>query len=366
MLDRETIAAAAPHARRLGVEPAALLAVIEVESNGVVFAQVGKRNEPLIRWEGHYFDRRLSGEARDKARRLGFAHPRAGGVKNPGSQAARYKLLIRAAEIDSQAAFESCSWGVGQVMGAHWKVLGFNTVSELVNLARSGVSGQIELMARFIEQNGLQRALQRRDFAAFARAYNGPNYAKLGYDRKIASAYRRYAATPDKRVSDNVTGMLRVGSRGLRVRELQQLLTRAGFPVSVDGDFGQATERSLRAFQAAEGLVEDGLAGPATMRGLERYRQGPRDEPGKQALTEIPQVRAGVTTGLGGAAGLEAARGIVTDANSQLYGLPGVEWLSTGLALAAVALAIGGIIYAARGWWQSRKTYEDGEHEELI
>ena len=43
----------------LGVEPAALLAVAEVESNGQAFALIAGQREPLIRFEGHYFNRNL-------------------------------------------------------------------------------------------------------------------------------------------------------------------------------------------------------------------------------------------------------------------------------------------------------------------
>ena len=39
-------------AERIGVEPAALLAIAEVESGGKAFAIVGGRPEPLIRFEG--------------------------------------------------------------------------------------------------------------------------------------------------------------------------------------------------------------------------------------------------------------------------------------------------------------------------
>lgn len=83
MFDDAPVAAAHAHAARLEVEPTALLAVAEVEAAGYVFAEVGGRREPLIPWEGHYFDKRLKGIARDQARAKGLAHPRAGKVKKP-------------------------------------------------------------------------------------------------------------------------------------------------------------------------------------------------------------------------------------------------------------------------------------------
>ena len=125
-------------AQEFGIEPAALLAVAEIESGGSVFAMIDGKEEPLIRFEGHYFDRRLSGDAQEMARAAGLASPNAGEVANPASQAARWRLLARAAEIDRKAAYESVSWGLGQVMGAHWAWLGFADVDALVAEARDG------------------------------------------------------------------------------------------------------------------------------------------------------------------------------------------------------------------------------------
>lgn len=195
MFDTKTMEAIMAVAMELGVEPAALAAVVQIESGGRTHAMIEGRREPLIRFEGHYFDRRLSGERRERAREEGLASPQAGKVANPASQAARWKLLGRAAAIDRAAAYESASWGVGQVMGAHWAWLGHASVDALVGEARSGVVGQVRLMGRYITKAGLAGALKSHDWAAFARGYNGPAYRRNGYDTKLAKAYARYAAT---------------------------------------------------------------------------------------------------------------------------------------------------------------------------
>lgn len=195
MFADEVVAEIAKVADELRVERAALLAVAEVESNGKVFAVVNGENRPLIRFEGHYFDRRLAGGKRAHARSEGLSAAKAGVVAKPASQAARWTMLERAMAIDRRAALESVSWGIGQVMGAHWDWLGYASVDHLVEDARSGAAGQARLMARFIEKAGLRTALRNRDWAAFARGYNGPGYKANAYHTKMAAAYRRFAAT---------------------------------------------------------------------------------------------------------------------------------------------------------------------------
>ena len=259
---RNEIAAAA---RAAGIEPAALLAVAEVESAGQVFAVINGCNEPLIRFEGHYFYRLLGENKRAIALNAALASPKAGGVPNPRTQEGRWKLLNRAATIDRQAAWQSTSWGLGQVMGAHWEKLGYRSVDTLVEEARSGAEGQARLMLRFIENNGMQALLNTHQWERFALRYNGPAYHKNAYHSKMAAAYKRYACNP----SMTLTTPLKLGSSGAPVIGLQEALTQAGFAVETDGRFGFATHTALRAFQGAAGLTVDGIAGPMTFARLQ-------------------------------------------------------------------------------------------------
>lgn len=258
-------------ARSLGLEPAALMAVVEVESGGRVYAVVQGREEPLIRFEGHYFDRRLPASSREIARSQGLAAPVAGAVRNPPGQAARWRLLDRAAEIDRRAAYESTSWGVGQVMGAHWAWLGYASVDALVEEARSGLEGQLRLMLRYIRKAGLDEALRQRDWAAFAQGYNGSGFARNSYHLRLGLAYRRYARrlAPGADADGEPADLLRKGDRGERVRHLQRLLFALGYPVAADGAFGPETGAAVLAFQRRFGLAEDGIVGPRTRRHME-------------------------------------------------------------------------------------------------
>lgn len=196
MFDDNTLRAAAAVAAKHSWPLNHLLAVAQVESGGKVGAAIDGKMEPIVRFEGHYFDRRVVAHRRAEARKLGLANPKAGAVKNPATQQARWDKLIRpAAAIDRQAAYESVSWGLGQVMGAHWKALGYGSVLALVDHARKGAGGQIELMARFIASNSvLSAALRAGQWATFARGYNGPGYKANAYDTKMAAAAKRWAS----------------------------------------------------------------------------------------------------------------------------------------------------------------------------
>ena len=58
-------------------------------------------------------------------------------------------------------------------------------------------------------------------------------------------------------------------SKGPDVREIQTLLNRHGAKLTVDGDFGPATDAAVRAFQSSHGLAVDGIVGPKTLAALE-------------------------------------------------------------------------------------------------
>ena len=59
--------------------------------------------------------------------------------------------------------------------------------------------------------------------------------------------------------------ILERGDNGLLVKTVQIKLNALGFSLTVDSDFGPATERAVRAFQRSKGLREDGKVGMLTL-----------------------------------------------------------------------------------------------------
>ena len=132
-----------------------------------------------------------------------------------------------------------------------------------------------------------------------------PNAAAISHERKqYIAPTARSAAT-----------MLRLGSRGPSVRELQASLARLTYlPYSdVDGVFGMQTWHAVVAFQGWSGLSRDGIVGPRTRSGLSHARTPVPWSRADGFEIHIPQqvlllVRSGrvqrsihVSTGAGGA-----------------------------------------------------------------
>ncbi|ERP95708.1 hypothetical protein Q669_29510 [Labrenzia sp. C1B10] len=344
-------------ALKLSVDPNALLAAVKIESNGKIFADVDGKNLPLIRWEGHYFDQLVDPSKRQEARKAGLANPKAGAVKNPKSQSARWALLKRAMKIDPDAARMSISIGFGQVMVAHWKKLGYQSPAHMIEIACLGFTGQLDLMTNYIKWAGLVDELQRFDWSGFARGYNGPKYRKYGYHTKLKNAYERFAGKSSPASASS--GMLRMGSEGARVRELQKLLVKHGHVLNIDGDFGPATRDAVKAFQAENGLDSDGVVGPRTSAELASFEGEPAIQSADVPATENRDVKSGVF-GMGGGAALTVGGDKINDIADKLSGtgVGSLEWVSTGMYVVAGLLILGGAFWAIRGHLKSKQTFE--------
>ena len=63
--------------------------------------------------------------------------------------------------------------------------------------------------------------------------------------------------------------LIKLGSKGTQVAELQKLLNEKGFDAGItDGVFGRGTERAVKDFQASVGLIADGIVGNMTWEAL--------------------------------------------------------------------------------------------------
>lgn len=225
----------------LGVAAPVVWAVLTVETRGFGFLQ---DRRPRILFERHIFHRLTNG--RHDAGNEDISNGKPGGyVGGP----AEYTRLGKALELDREAALQSASWGIGQVMGFNFKVAGFATIDVMIEAMVREENAQLLAMANFAKGNNLAGALQRQDWAAFARGYNGADFRKNEYDSRLAAAHARYEGTlPD-----------------LALRGAQAALLYLGVdPGPVDGFQGQRTHAALRQFQQRFGLPGTGELDPDT------------------------------------------------------------------------------------------------------
>ena len=180
-------------ANKHGIEYAGLKAVVEVEASGKGF--IG--DVPKILYEPHIMYRLLTKKNYITIRNnLMKAHPNLcyprWGTYKYGAESIQHRRLETASQFNRDTALESCSWGLGQVMGFHWKSLGYESLQAFINDMYESEAKQLEAMIRFIKVNGLLLALKNKDWVKFARGYNGSGYAKNKYHIKLANAYAKY------------------------------------------------------------------------------------------------------------------------------------------------------------------------------
>lgn len=129
-----------------------------------------------------------------------------------------------------------------------------------------------------------------------------------------------------------LTGVLKRGAKGSMVEALQARLNAHGAGITEDGDYGPATERAVRAFQAMMGLSVDGVVGPNT---VNKLLQAPAQLPsGGDQQQGGGQQQGGSTSGgedAGPAAeGLSGERGALAAKSARIEYLRGRELHGSG------------------------------------
>lgn len=98
---------------------------------------------------------------------------------------------------------------------------------------------------------------------------NGRTWTKHGKIPHVA--YGEGEITEEAPVYALGRRILKRGSSGEDVAELQRALLSLGFPcgnAGIDGEFGRDTEKAVMLFQAKHGLLGDGIFGPMTLEAL--------------------------------------------------------------------------------------------------
>lgn len=181
-------------AEELGVEVAAIKAVVEIEA-GSAHRGFWLPDKPLINFDLTIF-RRMAAKNKVSLTSANSKYPvifqRPNIARYGNRQAAQQARLDAAFCVHRLSAIEGTFWGMFQIGGFNWKKCGTKSPDEFVELMSRSERDQLELFAKFITNTGLLKHLQAKNWAAFARGYNGTNYASRRYHTRLANAYAKY------------------------------------------------------------------------------------------------------------------------------------------------------------------------------
>ena len=131
-------------------------------------------------------------------------------------------------------------------------------------------AGAVESACWFWDTKKLNNIADTDNVTKMTKVINGGNIGLADRQQRYAKAMEVFgnpvsitedAGDDDFEIED--IGVLRKGSRGEGVKMMQEALG-----VGADGAFGPGTERALKAWQTANDLKADGIAGPRTLEKL--------------------------------------------------------------------------------------------------
>ena len=96
----------------------------------------------------------------------------------------------------------------------------------------------------------------------YIRGYARPKYQAESGSSTSSSKTSASSASTSSSATSRPT--LRRGSKGVAVKDLQNLLNKNGYLLAVDGDFGLKTYCAVTSFQSKNGLAVDGVVGVKT------------------------------------------------------------------------------------------------------
>lgn len=175
-------------ATAIGCSILQIRAIWRVESGGRGFDSAGR---PKILFERHKFHRFTGGRFSPAP----FSQSAAGGYSRDADGNGvldawdRLSDAIATGEVD--AAFMAASWGAFQIMGEWWDELGYASPFAMACACVPGEAGHLDMLVRFIRQFELEdeaKAITSNpdNCRRFAAAYNGKDYARGDYHRKLA------------------------------------------------------------------------------------------------------------------------------------------------------------------------------------
>ena len=174
-------------ADELGIDIAIIKAVVEIEA-GKEMKGFWAPGIPVINFDRTMYTR-YGNKVTSKEGAQGETVPE--GLQ--GYAKKEWTELINARKENAMGANMGTFWGMFQIGGFNYKLCGCENVNEFVKKISYSELEQLQLFAIFITNAGMLDYLKNKEWAKFARKYNGPSYAKRGYHTKLAKAYNKYS-----------------------------------------------------------------------------------------------------------------------------------------------------------------------------
>ncbi len=188
----------------LGIDPDAAAAVLAIESGGTGMTEHG----PVIRFENHQFWDHWGKRHPDTFK----AHFQYSGSKrwqghkwrdrgdwatcHKSGQKGEWQVFGYARKLDENAAIQSCSIGLAQIMGFHYRRMGFDSPREMLDAYARSEADQILGFFDFVATSSgdrLLKAIRNKDWYTFAKGYNGGGKYR-DYGDKMKAAYNQLRA----------------------------------------------------------------------------------------------------------------------------------------------------------------------------
>lgn len=169
-------------AKELDVEVAAIKAVVVIEA-GKSMKGFWAPGVPVVNFDRSVFSKyRGKGSGRKDKVPAGLS----------GYALKEWTQLVNARRISGDGADMGTFWGMFQIGGFNYRLCGCDSVKEFVTLMSTSELEQLELFAAMIVNTGMITDLRNKNWAGFARKYNGASYARRGYHTRMAAAYAKF------------------------------------------------------------------------------------------------------------------------------------------------------------------------------
>lgn len=172
-------------AKLIGCDTFTFRAVCLVESSGHGFDASGF---PVCLYEPHIAWAHASIAERRALGKVGLAYPRWGTLPygSYSAQKARWKKASAIAGIE--LATLATSWGLTQILGENYRACGYENSTDFLTSQMTDEAHQLHDTALLMRSmSGMMAAMQRTNFQAIARCWNGPGQVAF-YAAKIAAA----------------------------------------------------------------------------------------------------------------------------------------------------------------------------------